>query len=328
MKRVIKLFVAGIAVVLSINAYAQDARALVNEGISLNNARQYAGAIEKYKAALQLEPGNTNANYQMAFSLKAMGKAADAMPYLQKVVTADASPAVMASAYSLMGNIYEQTAQLQKAIDSYRQAVNADTANYSHHYNLGLAYFRARQYNQAEKSALSALTIEPKHQESIRLYALVTFHQNKRAPALLALCRYLSLAPTDPSSAEAYGNMQSILKGGTLKTEPGAKAPVADSRNRELNQAITAAVNTVDKRKYTAAATLLSSQLSAVFMRLGPLTEKQTRNDAFFTTLAARYYKLAQTDSMPAFANFISQSVDKAAAAWVKTHGDMVSSEW
>ncbi len=325
MKHGIKFWLTFVAIAFYITAHAQDAASLVKEGNDLANSRQYAAAAEKYKAALAAEPGNTNANYQLAFSLNAMGKAAEALPYLQKVADSDASAAVKGSAYSLMGSVYEHSAKLDKAIESYRHAVQTDSSNYNFHYNLGLAYFRAKQYYNAEKSARAALAIDLKHTGSIRLYALVTFHQDKRAPALLALCRYLSLTPTGPSSAEAYGNLQSILKGGALKAEKGVKPPVADSRNRVLNQTILSAANSA---KGGTPSALLAKQLGAAFTALGPLVKKQDSDDAFLNTLATQYYELAQTNRMTAFANYVSQSADKQAAAWVKAHPDQTSQEW
>jgi tetratricopeptide (TPR) repeat protein len=292
MNTAIKHFILLAALTFGLNAAAQDARTLIKEGVELNNARNYTAAIEKYKAALLLEPANASANYQLAFSLNATGKGIDALPYLQKAVTGDATPAIQSAAYALMGSIYDKAAQPQKAIDSYTLALKTDTANATLHYNIGLAYFRTRQYAQAEQSALAALSIEPKHPGSTRLYALVTFHQNKRAPALMALCRFLALEPKGPKSAEAYGNLQSILKGGALKAEPGVKAPVIDAQTRRLNEVISTAVATVDKRKYTPTSALLTKQLSAVFLQLGPLVTKQD-GDVYFKGLAAEYYQLA-----------------------------------
>ncbi|MBE9583999.1 tetratricopeptide repeat protein [Mucilaginibacter sp. JRF] len=323
----LKHLIIAVLLIADLSCFAQDARTLIKEGSELADKKQYTNAIEKYKAALTLEPNNSTANYQMAFSLNAAGKAKEAIPYAQKVTTSDASAAVISSAYSLMGNIYDKSAQPKPAIDNYLQAIKTDSANYKLHYNLALVYFRARQYAQAEKSALKVLAHEPKHTGSIRLYALVTFHQNKRAPALLALCYFLSLDPDGASSAEAYGNLQSILKGGSLKIAPGEKPPVIDAQTRELNQAIVTAVSTVDKGKQAPAA-LLSKQLSAVFTNIGGITQKRSTDAPFFNHLATHYAQLAQSNRMPAFANYISQSVDKAAAAWVKAHSAEMSGEW
>jgi tetratricopeptide (TPR) repeat protein len=327
MKPILKHLIIAVLLTTVLPCFAQDARTLIKEGSELADKKQYANAIDKYKAALTLEPNNSTANYQMAFSLNAAGKAKEAIPYAQKVTTSDASAAVISSAYSLMGNIYDKSAQPKQAIENYLQAIKTDSANYKLHYNLALAYFRARQYNQAEQSALKVLTHEPKHTGSVRLYALVTFHQNKRAPALLALCYFLSIDPKGPSSAEAYGNLQSILKGGSLKIAPGEKPPATDAQTRELNQAIVTAASTVDKGKQ-APATFLSKQLSAVFTSIGRVNQKQPTDAPFFNDLATRYAQLAQSNRMTAFANYISQSVDKAATAWVKAHSAEVSGEW
>ncbi|RVU02874.1 tetratricopeptide repeat protein [Mucilaginibacter limnophilus] len=310
-----------------ITVNAQDARALIKEGIQLNQEKQYTAAIEKYKAALALEPDNTTANYQIAVSLSVSGKGLDALPYLQKVVTEDASAAVLSSSFALMGNIYDKAAKPDKAIDSYLKAINTDTANYLLHYNLALAYFRAKKYNEAEKSVLNVLAKEPKHTGSLRVYALVTFHQNKRAPALLALCRLLSISPTGQSSGEAFGNLKSILKGGTLKADPGVKPPVVDAKNKELNQAIITAANNTGTGTQSNTA-FLGKQLAAIFIKLGTIANKQTADNTFYDDLAEHFHQLALSDRMTAFANFISQSADKNAAAWVKAHPDLVAGEW
>lgn len=201
MKNVFKLVFTSIALLYACCACAQDARSLVKEGIELSNARNYTGAIEKYKAALTLEPDNASAAYQLAFALQASGKSQEALPYLQKVVQSNASAAVISSAYGLMGGIYDQLGQVKKGIESYRLGLQKDSANYYLRYGLGLAYFRSHQYADAEQSAIAALRLDAQQPGSWRLYALVTFHQNKRANALLGFCTYLWLEPAGPQSA-------------------------------------------------------------------------------------------------------------------------------
>lgn len=309
----------------ALTASAQDARELVKQGMALSQSGDYTGAVAKYKAALAMEPDNTTANYQLAFSLQASGKGAEALPYLQKVIQSDAPVAVKSSAYSLMGGLYDVAGQPQKAIQSYRQGIKADTGNALLHYGLGLAYFRNHQYAEAEQSAVSALRIDPKQAPGWRLYALVTFHQNKRAPALLGFCSYSWLQPDGPQSAEALGNLQHILQGGALKPEPGA--PVnsrPDAINLALNQAITQAVALVAKRRYLIAADALTEQLQAVFYAVGKVAGQQHGRDAFFNHLAGRYSQLAQSGQVPAFARYVRQSTDKTAAGWMAAHSQQV----
>lgn len=311
--------------------FAQDPSALIKEANDLSNARQYPSAIEKYKAALTIEPDNAVANYQLAFALNQTGKSADAIPYLQKTTSGNATANMKSGAYALLGSIYDQAKQPARAIDNYKQALTLTPNDQQLQYNLGLAYFRNHQYAEAEQCAISSLKLAPQHAASMRLYALVAFHQNKRAPALLGLCSFLLMEPNTPRSPESYSNIQHIIQGGDLKPEPGDVAPHhLDAETNALNQAITAAVAAEAKRRYFVAADKFTQQLQAIFAAVGPLAAKQQHGSELFKAQAARFYQLSQSGNMPAFARLISQSSDKAAAAWIAAHRDEMGKldEW
>lgn len=302
----------------SVAVYAQgaDVSVLIKEGIELNNAHNYTAAIEKYKQALTAEPENVQANYQMAFSLFSSGKGMDGVPYLNKVIKT--SNNFTGPAYELLGSIYDAAKQPQQAIDAYKAGIKIKPDYQPLYFNIGLAYFRAGKYADAELAAIEAIKLDPKHANSQRLYGLVTFHQNKRAPALLALCNFLLLEPDGPRSAEAYTNMQSILKGGVLKTE--GKTDVA---NAALNKALVGAAATADNRRYASPADLLAAQLKVIFIAIGQLSEKQSGNDFFRSYYATFFYKLAQTEHIPAFARLMDLSANKAADnQWLQQNED------
>jgi hypothetical protein len=155
------------------------------------------------------------------------------------------------------------------------------------------------------------------------MYALVTFHQNKRAAALMGLCSFLLLEPQTARSAEAFGNIQHILQGGALKPEPGEMVSHAiEANTNALNLAITQGVADAGKKKQATATDLLTEELKNIFINIGRLAEKQTGNDFFRTYYIAYFYKLAQSPNMPAFAHLISASVNKDDyAKWLVAHG-------
>ncbi|MDB4920355.1 tetratricopeptide repeat protein [Mucilaginibacter sp.] len=260
----------------------EDARALVKEGVKLNDEKNYAGAIEKYNQALKLDTGNLYADYQLAYSLFLWDKGKDGILYLEKVIKGDTK--LNAAAYDL----------------------------------LGLIYFKNKQYAEAEKNAIEAIKLDPKHAGTQRMYALVCFHQNNRAAALLGFCSFILLEPNTARSAEAYGNIQHILQGGALKPEPGEITSRAiDANTNALNQAITQAVADFIKKSYASSGDLLSAELKAIFINLGQLSEKQTGNDFFRTYMAAYFYGLAQSPNVPAFARLVSGSTPES-AKWIK----------
>ncbi len=280
--------------ILAINSIAsaqnnEDARALVKEGVKLNDEKKYAEAIDKYSQALKIDTGNLYADYQMAYALFLSDKGTEGIPYLQKVVKADTK--LNAAAYDL----------------------------------LGLICFKSKQYAEAEKYAIEAIKLDPKHASSQRMYALVSFHQNKRAQALLGFCSFILLEPNTARSAEAFGNIQHILQGGALKPEPGEMIPHAIEANANaLNQAITQAVAETGKRKYATAGDLLTAQLKAIFTAIGRAAENQTGNDFFRKYMAAYFYQLAQSSNTPAFARLVSLSTPES-AKWAKDNAQQMT---
>ena len=319
MKRTLQLIVlCCIVLLLWDNAFAQtpDAKSLTRDGVELANQKNYAAAIEKYKAALAIDPDYAPGNYQMAFSLNAMGKGLDGIPYLEKVFkSTTASANLVNGSYDLAGSIYDANHQPQKAIESYKAGIAANPTYQPLQYNLALAYFRNKQYADAESTAIQAIKLDPKHASSMRLYALVSFHQNKRAQALLGFCSFIIMEPNTARSVEAYGNIQHILKGGALPPEPGvvispAVKAQADIQNKVLTKALPAGI------KYPTPGDALSAQLKGIFFALGNIPEADNKD---WHKQADYFSQLARSPHMPAFARLLSMS-NPESAKWAKAN--------
>ncbi|MDB5000031.1 MAG: tetratricopeptide repeat protein [Mucilaginibacter sp.] len=292
---------------------------LIKQGQELNQQKNYTGAIEKYKSALKVEPENARANYEMAFALYLSGKGAEGIPYLEKAIKANTNAQLSAGAYSLLGSIYGGTNQLQKSIAAYVNGIKADSTNQRLYYNLGIAQYRAKQYSNAEKSFINALKLDTGYAASQRMYALVTFHQNKRAEALLGFCRFLMLEPNTTQSAEAFGNLQNILNGGSLKPEPGYKPSLTTKATADYqNKLLTKALSGFATRRYASPSDLLTAQLKAVFTALGTMPK-----DRYY--FADYFYKLSQTEHLPTFARLISQKAYPENAKWLKDNTERVA---
>ena len=315
----------GLAIAANYNtasAQTGDAQALVKQAVQLNKDGKYTDAINAYNQALKIDSNNIYANYGIAYSLLAAGNGKDGIPHLEKVINANTS--LTADAYDLLGSTYDKSHETEKAIAAYNAGIKAGPKSQSLHYNLGLAYFRDKKYADAEKCAIEAIKIGPKHASSQRMYALVCFHQNKRANALLGFCSFILLEPNTARSAEAYGNIQHILQGGTLKPAPG-EAPLANDANTvALNKSITIGVAEAAKEKHATPTGLLAAQLKNIFTAVGQLAEKQTGDDFFRKHYAAYFYQLAQSINMPAFARLISLSTPES-AAWAKASAQQMT---
>jgi tetratricopeptide (TPR) repeat protein len=306
---------------------APDAPALVKEGVKLNNAGKYAEAVNKYAEALKADSNNVYANYGMAFSLLNAGRGDEGINYLQKVIKANSS--ITAWAYDLLGSVYDKDHNPDKAIEAFNEGIKVDPKYQELYYNLALVYFRGKNYAQAEKTVIESIKLDPKHANSQRVYALVCFHQNKRANALLGFCSFLLLEPQGVRSTESFGNMQHIMQGGVLKTEPGVPAPAPDANAIALNNAITKAMSAGMQRQYPTAADRLAAQLTALFSAIGTLADAQTGDDFFKHYYADYFYKLAQSPNMAAFARLVSPAIPET-DEWKKNNAAamMALEEW
>ncbi len=178
-------------------------------------------------------------------------------------------------------------------------------------FNLGLAYFRDKQYAAAEDAAIEAIKLDVKNANSQRLYALVAFHQNKRMNALLGLCSFLLTDPSSPRAEEAYTNIQSILKGGVLKGADTKELSTAEAKEATaLNAGITSIINSPAAQKLTRAA-LLEYQLKNIFNFAGQTAAKKPTKTFFDNFFIAYFYKLSQSNNTNALAQLISKSPDK-----------------
>jgi tetratricopeptide (TPR) repeat protein len=297
-------------------AIAQDKSAvpdLIKEGVQLNDQGNYAGAIDKYNQALKIDPDNTQANYEMAFSLFASGKGNDGVPYVEKTIKGSASPSLTAASYDLLGSIYDQDHKSDKAIDAYKKGIEVNPKYQRLHYNLGIAYFRNKQYPEAEASAIEAIKLDPKHASSQRMYALVAFHQNKRVPALMAFCNFLMLEPQTARSAEVFGNIQHILQGGVLKDDKGNNTILVSTKDNKENGSLNLAISMVTvsaQQKKLAGMDLLEYELKSIFTIAGEQSTKKTDKDFFWKFYVDYFYQLSQSGNMPAFTRLISLSAN------------------
>jgi tetratricopeptide (TPR) repeat protein len=78
---------------------------LLHDGIALHDNQDYKGAIEKYEAALAIDPKLGNAMYELANSYLALGENENAFKWAEKTIKNNKGG--VCEAYTMMGNIYD-----------------------------------------------------------------------------------------------------------------------------------------------------------------------------------------------------------------------------
>ncbi|MFD0752238.1 tetratricopeptide repeat protein [Mucilaginibacter calamicampi] len=330
MQTVFKPLLTAFLVFCSTIIFAQGKEAaLLSEGLELQKAGKHAEAASKFKEVLQTEPDNAAANYQLAFSLVAVKNGNEAIPYAEKVTNTNSN--YTAAAYSLLGGIYDASAQAAKAITVYSEGLKKFPTDQNMWFNIGLAFFRDKQYAEAEKAAIEAIKLAVEHANSQRLYALVAFHQNKRMNALLGLCSFLLTDPNSPRAEEAYTNIQSILKGGVLKGADTKELSTAEAKEAAIfNAGITTVINSTAAQKLSGVP-LLEYQLKNIFVFAWQATAKKADKSFFDKFFVSYFYKLAQSNNAEALSQLINKNADGAAyEKWRQNNASKVSAfdEW
>jgi len=313
------IFLAALSL-LSIKGFGQtatDAKTLVNQGVALNDAGKYAEAIEKYNQAIKLDPKYETGYYEMAYTLFTTNKGADALPFLNKLITLNPQSA---AAYDMLGSIYDDMKQSDKAIEYYLKGIQSDSTYQRLHYNLAITYYRTGKLPEAEVQAIKAIKLDPKHASSQRIYGMATYGLGKRGASLLAWCSFLMLEPKTARSVEAIKYVKNIVNYGITKVD-SKNVNIQMSPDNPSNVMMPiATIAATENKTNLSAIDSLQLQLTSLFQIAHTITMDKTQ--PFLVNYYSEYFdKLAHTGNMAAFTRYITLSANNDEnVAWFKEH--------
>jgi len=316
---------------ISFAVLSQDkskATVLISEGVKLHDAGKFEDAIAKYKEALELEPNNSTANYEIAYSLLSTKKTKEAITYLNKLIDGKAPNA--ASAYDMLGSMYDNEGNTDKAIETYKLGIKAYPEYQGLYYNLAITYVRAGKNEEALQHAAKSLQLNPKHASSHRLYAVINMTEpaNKIA-ALLAYCNFLILETTSERSVKAYQDIKTILNLGATPSEGTKNITITSNKKDPGYDAANLAVSMASFSPGIANLSetdQLELQLKTILGIVGELSEKKKDKDFFWTFYVDYFYKLSKSEYMPLIARIVSfTSNQEEKKKWIKEHEKMLT---
>jgi tetratricopeptide (TPR) repeat protein len=304
---------------------SQTPKTLVDEGVALFDKGDYKTAMEKYKAALAIDPNDLRADFEMGYTLYTTGKGMEAIAYLEPILKSNDSKY---ETYELLGSIYDDNNQPEKAIEAYKAGIKNKPDYERLHFNLAVTYERLKRYADAEAEAIEALKLDPTHASAHRIYGLATLNQNKRSCAVLAFCNFLLLEPQSDRSAGVYKYLDTIFKmqeGKNIvldgKNFSGKELTPLTIAEISVNLAVTTK-DTLSKLGKTSPVDQMMIQLKTVFIGTGNASKKAgAKKDFFWTFYADYFYKLEESDNILAFTRYITLSAYKEDdLAWFKDH--------
>jgi len=144
-----KLFLL-LAVFAALNAGAQ-VNVFISKGNEYYQASQFDMAISQYRKALEAEPNNTTAQFNLANALQKQKKYDEAIQQLDQLAYATNDRKLKASAYYNQGVAHSHLKNLEQSIESYKSALRLDPTDQQARENLQKALLEQKKKQQQQQ---------------------------------------------------------------------------------------------------------------------------------------------------------------------------------
>jgi choline-sulfatase len=178
----------------------------VSLGLNQQRSSHYAEAALEFKRALEREPLNAKAHFDLALCEFRLGRLDEAISELQASLALEPW---YTRAEELLANIYLQKKDYAQARSRLQHLLSVDPANYTAHYNLGVLATLAQDWADAQQQLLSALHTDPGSVEAHNTLGSMYLQRGQLEQARSELEEAIRL---QPEFAWAHYNLALVLK--------------------------------------------------------------------------------------------------------------------
>lgn len=127
-------------ILFSISSFAQNNKKLIRQGNRLYENKKYNNAAISYQKAIEKQPNNMAASYNLGNALYKQEKMQEAINQYSRLSTeGQLDKKQLAMVYHNLGNSYLQSQKYQESIDAYKKALRNNPWDMQTKYNLALA---------------------------------------------------------------------------------------------------------------------------------------------------------------------------------------------
>lgn len=134
-----------------------DAASVYNEGLDLVVKGDYAGAVEKFRGALKLDPDLHEASFNLAVTYQKLGLQSNAETVLEDLVTKEPG---IAEYFFALGNTRFYQEHYSKAARAFRRAVDIDPGHLRALYSLGVCQEKMGDEAKAKETWIKYLKLD------------------------------------------------------------------------------------------------------------------------------------------------------------------------
>lgn len=176
-------------------------------GILFSSAGSFSQAIPEFKAALQADPANDAAAYNLALSYQQSGNIKEAI----NVIQAASQQKPSAALYNLLASLEEGTGNYVQAARDFKRAVDLNPENEEYYFDLGIEYLSHYTFQPAlEVFQVGNRKFPASLREKVGLgYAHYGLHHYPEAEN--AFLDAIEINPSSPASVAAWNTLASFL---------------------------------------------------------------------------------------------------------------------
>lgn len=202
-------------------ARAEDERSnraliLVREGIDLHDQGRYDAAVVKYRQALDLEPENALAFYELAFTYSARGDRQECIAAGEEGLRLESKVAM--HLYLVTANCYDEVGATKKAAKLYKRGLRKFPDSGLLAFNYGVSLSRQGRNKKAIELAKRSIEHSPGHASSHWLLGELFREEGYAVPALLAYLRFLSIEPSSERAGVAARRVVALMTRGVTRS--------------------------------------------------------------------------------------------------------------
>ncbi len=166
----------------------------IRQAIGFRLTKNYPQAREELEKALQMEPRNTKALFELGVVYQDIEETDKALSTFQTVLKLPAAPVEV---YNRISNILFQQEDRQAAVDLLRQAVTQDPLNPKLQYYLGNAYRKQKTDGKAIESYIKAIQLDSDMAEPHFNLGMIYLNRKQVNDAILQFREVVRIRPED-----------------------------------------------------------------------------------------------------------------------------------
>lgn len=192
---------------LTVNAVvAESVEDLMSAGGELLRNGAYDQAVTRFRRVVGMNPGNFEAQFNLAFAYLSWGRYGNAVEEFKKAAGIDPRNS---DVWANMGVGYERLGQQQNAINALSKAVNLDPTNVEARLNLASMYANMGHTKRAIAQFEQVISIDGSNPVALTNLAKLMVGENRPREAKYYLREAMAY---EPNNAEAHWELGNILR--------------------------------------------------------------------------------------------------------------------